>query len=130
MQVFQPNKAMIHFTALEDTVRLYKTVMGLWLHYRSVLRLQVYESRYEELVTDPEPHVRALIDFLGMEWEEDVLYFYRPDKRRFASTPSNLAVTQPIHRRAVGRWRHYEPEFREASEILAPLITEFGYERD
>ena len=130
MQVFQPNKAMIHFTALEDTARLYKTVMGLWLHYRSVLRLQVYESRYEELVTDPEPHVRALIDFLGMEWEEDVLYFYRPDKHRFASTPSNLAVTQPIHRRAVGRWRHYEPEFREASEILAPLITEFGYERD
>lgn len=130
MQVFQPNKAMIHFTTLENTARLYKAVMGLWLHYRSVLQLQVHESRYEELVTDPEPHARALIGFLGMEWEEDMLHFHRPDKRRFASTPSNLAVTQPIHRRAVGRWRHYKPEFQEASEILAPFITEFGYERD
>ena len=77
-----------------------------------------HEVRYEELVLRPEPTLRALLGFLGVEWDEAVL-------RHQAEAAAPAAG--PVSPRSMGRWRsELSPEAlavfeREAGAELAAL---------
>jgi len=45
-----------------------------------------HEVRYEELVNDPEKIMRALIDFLGEDWDDQILNLERSARKRPAKT--------------------------------------------
>jgi hypothetical protein len=45
----------------------------------------------------------------------------------FINTPSYAQVILPVSNRSVGRWKHYEQHFTEASAILKPWIERWGY---
>ena len=126
-QLFTPNNAMENFTKLGSTVKLYAETMGLWLEYQRVLDLNYYEIRYEEIISNTGQVIRALLDFLGLEWEEDILEYYSRDKQRYVSTPSYQDVTVPIYTRAVGRWKNYETQLQPYLHQLQPYLDIFGY---
>ena len=127
MQSFELNQAMVNFLDLETTTRLYAEVMGLWCHYRTVLQLDAFVYRYEDLVENVENMARKLLDFLGEEWNPTVLCFHEIAKTRYANTPSYQNVTQPIYRKAVGRWRAYNDQLAPHLSVLQPFLEEFGY---
>ncbi len=79
----------------------------LMAHWRRVLPVEVHAVRYEALVADPEPVSRALIAHADLAWDPRCLAFHR--SARPVHTASNWQVRQPLYRRAVERWRHYEP---------------------
>jgi tetratricopeptide (TPR) repeat protein len=81
--------------------------------WKATLDLPILEVCYEDLVADLEGHVRKIIDFLGLDWEEGCLRFYEMD--RHVGTPSSWQVRQPIYSSSVGRWRRFESH-------LGPLI--------
>ena len=128
MQRFGLNTAMINFLEWEQTAAYYARVMGFWLHLRDVVTLDFIEVRYEDTVEDFENQARRLLDFLGVPWDENVLNFHEHARKRFVSTPSFTAVSEPVHRRAAGRWRNYATHVQRISETLAPFIAAFGYE--
>ena len=81
-------------------------------HWRAVLDLPMLEVTYEDLVADPEPHLRGIIDFCGLDWDDACL---RPhESNRYVSTASYQQVRQPIYTTAVSRARRYD-------EFLGPL---------
>ncbi len=128
MQRFGLNTAMINFLAWEQTAAYYAKVMDLWLHLRDIITLDFIEVRYEDTVEDFENQARRLLDFLGVPWDERVLNFHEHARKRFVSTPSFTAVSEPVHRRAAGRWRNYATQMQRIGHTLAPFITAFGYE--
>jgi len=127
-QEFAPNNSMVNFMDLGRTGRLYAAVMGMYLAQREHYAFPRLEVRYEDTTADPEGQARRLLGFVGVEWDESVLRFYERGGNRFVTTPSYEAVTQPVHRKAVGRWRRYEKHLAPILPTLEPFVEAFGYE--
>lgn len=76
-------------------------------HWRSVLPNPWLDVDYDQLVTDPEPHIRSIIDFIGLEWDASCLAPDEAAKRnttaRFMPTFSEHQVRQPINKGSLGR---------------------------
>ncbi len=127
MQDFQLNDAMAGFLDLGDAARLYDAVMGLWRHYRTTLSLSWHQYRYEDLVDDPEAVTRGVFSFLNLPWDPAVLDWRSRQTGRFIATPSRHAVTEPLNRRAIGRWKRYARAMEPVLSLLAPYVAEYGY---
>ena len=126
-QSFTPNPAMAHFTTLEGTANLYRSMMDLWLSARGNPGMPALELRYEDLVADFQSWARRLIDFAGAPWDPVVLEFYSSTPKHFIATPSAMAVTRPVNRDAVGRWERYRTFLAPALPIIEPFVSAFGY---
>ena len=120
-QEFQLNAAMIHFLTIESTAAFYTTVMQSWLEQRARFRVPTRIVHYEDTVTDLEAQARRLVDHLDLPWSDAMLSFHESARTRAISTPSADAVTKPIHRGALERWRGYEPHLESVLPTLTPL---------
>jgi hypothetical protein len=129
MQDFEINDAMANFLELGTTARLYDLVLTFWERSRALLPLRVFELRYEELVEDPAPPLRALLDFLGLEWDDRVLdHQQNAASRGVISTPSYNQVTEALYRDSRGRWLRYHAQLAPVLPILLPWAERLGYE--
>jgi len=85
-------------------------------HWRTTLPAKIHEVAYEELVEDVEGVARRVLAALGLDWHPACREFYRIS--RMVRSASSSQVRQPIYRRAVGRWKHYE---HELADLFAAL---------
>lgn len=128
MQHFDLNDAMSNFLTLEDAARLYHEVFTLWEKYVAVLPLNVHMVKYEDLVMGFETQVRAVLEFLGLPWDESVMnYFGHARERKQIDTPSYQQVTEPIYQRACFRWKRYEKQLDSVRNILCQHAERMGY---
>lgn len=128
MQNFQINEAMSSFLTLESTAQTYREVMQTWLDAVRLLPLDYHRVRYEDLVADFETETRALLDFLGVGWNDSVLgHTEHAIKRGTINTASYHQVTQPIYQHAKYRWKRYAKHFESVLPVLQPFIEYFGY---
>jgi tetratricopeptide (TPR) repeat protein len=116
------------FLTLEGTVQEYASVMGLWRAAAPCLGGSFLEVRYEDLVADLERTARRALEFLGAAWDERVLRFDEHARSKLVRSPTYAAVTKPISKGAVGRWRNYQKHLQPWLETLAPFVKAFGYE--
>ena len=74
---------------------------------RAAMPDRVVLVRYEDLVANPEPEVRRVCEFLGIEYEEEMLHVERTDMSKLQKDQqkwfSNLWAG--INQTAVGKWR-------------------------
>jgi tetratricopeptide (TPR) repeat protein len=97
---------LIYSYDLADCARQYRLQERLTTHWQEVLPLRMLTVRYAELVQNPEPQIRRLIEFLGLDWEPNCLDFHKTN--RPVLTSSLWQVRQPIYRGSVDRWKKYE----------------------
>ncbi len=108
-------KAIAHKYALHEDIARYWT---------DTCKLDIFDLDYDAMVHDPEPHIRRLLEFTGLEFEEDCLY---PNEvKREIRTASVYQVRQPISPRSVGRWKTYENELQPFTSELAEWRTRMG----
>ena len=80
------------------------------------------------LIDDFEDVVRALLNFLELEWDDAVLEFDKHARqRRGINTPSYQAVLELINARARYRWKRYKDPLASVMNDLEPFIEAFGY---
>ncbi len=127
MQNYALNDPMANFFTMKDAVNLYNEVMGLWGLYRENMQLDYHLIRYEDIVENIESEAKKMLDFIGVEWDDQVLSFYNRSLDRRIRTPSYHQVTEPIYKRSMYRWKGYREYFREHAPLLAPYVAEFGY---
>lgn len=127
MQSFNFNPAMANFYTLESACRLYHEAMGLYLRYKEILPLHILEVRYEELVQDVAPHARNILEFAGLEWNDNVLHYYSEENRRAVTTPSYEGVTKPAYTTSIQKWKPYQKHFEPHLHYLQPYLNIFGY---
>lgn len=104
-------------TDLTNLGLYYREYLRLMAHWRTVLRVPLLDLRYEDLVENPEEKTRLLLDFCELPWDERCLRHH--ESGRVANTFSYDQVRQPIYKKSVARWRHYEKH-------LGPLIEALG----
>ena len=98
----------------------YRNYLKLMSHWRDALHVPMLEVDYEQLVQDPEPGVRQILNFCGLDWEPDCLKFHK--SKRAINTASYQQVRKPIYTRSAGRWKNYEKH-------LDPLIESLRIDR-
>lgn len=127
MSNFKLNTATSSFLRLEDAAELYDLAFRHWETARALLPLAVHTVVYERLIEDVEGEVRPLFDFLNLDWRDEALDHTRTAKSRgLITTASYSQVTEPIYRRAAGRWERYRPHLEPILPVLAPWIEKFG----
>ena len=96
--------------------------------YLRVLKVKYHLIRYEDLVSNFDISVNKLLNFLNLEWSDDINKFYDLVKDRGKiSTPSYNQVNKPIYLKSVGRWKNYENKFNEIYPIIESWIKKFNY---
>ncbi len=90
---------------LDDLGRYFIAYSGLMDHWNHVLPGVVHTVAYENLVDDTETQARALLEYCGLDWQEQCLTFY--ENRQAATTASAVQVRKPIYRSSLERWRDY-----------------------
>ncbi|MBZ9678463.1 tetratricopeptide repeat-containing sulfotransferase family protein [Mesorhizobium sp. ES1-1] len=99
---------------LADFHNLYTDIMA---HWHKVLPGVVHDVRYEDFVADQGGQSRALIDYLGLPWDDAVLSFHQTD--RPVRTASAAQVRQPMYQGSVDLWKRY-------GDRLKPLLDRLG----
>ncbi len=128
MQGFALNPSMACFLDIGDSAAFYDKSMSVWTNCRESLPLNVHTIIYEDLVVSPEASLRPLVDFIGLDWREELLDHRSTAKARGAiSTPSYDQVVHPLNQRASGRWRRYEKQLAPVLPLLLPWAERLGY---
>jgi tetratricopeptide (TPR) repeat protein len=128
MQNLPLNQSGAAFLNLESTAAEYAALMNVWLTLKPLLKNPWCEIRYEDMVADLESVARRTLEFLGVPWDERVLGFDRHAREKTVRSPTYADVTQPVYKRAVGRWRNYQKYLEPHLEKLEPFVKAFGYE--
>ena len=108
---------------LGELGRYYANYVRLMAHYDEALPGRVHRVIHEELVFDPETHIRALLDYCGLPFEEQCLNPH--ENERAVKTASSEQVRQPISAKGLNNWRPYEPHLSALAEALGPVLTAY-----
>jgi tetratricopeptide (TPR) repeat protein len=127
MQSLSPNPISSAYLSLEGTVTQYLSVMGLWRTLLPRLKNPFIEVRYEELVADLEGTSRKVLQFLEVQWDEQVLRFDEHARTKSLRSPSYAEVTRPVSKRAIGRWQNYRRHLEPYLAKLEPMMKALGY---
>ncbi|MGA9450890.1 MAG: sulfotransferase [Verrucomicrobiia bacterium] len=119
-----------NFLSLERTARHYADLMDVWLRLRELGGFDWMETRYEDIVNNLEAEGRRVTEFLGLTWHPQQANYHETARKKFVFAPTYREVTQPVYRRAVGRWQRYAEALAPVQERLAPYCRAFGYPTD
>jgi tetratricopeptide (TPR) repeat protein len=128
MQPIKPGQVSSAYQRIQTTVDEYISMMKLWLTIKPMVQGHFLEVSYEDMVEDLPAVARRTLDFLGIPWDDRVLEFDAHARKKLVRSPTYADVTQPIYRRARGRWRNYQKYLEPHQEKLQPFVKAFGYE--
>jgi tetratricopeptide (TPR) repeat protein len=113
---FQKFVLSLNYTIdLSDLADYYREHERMMAHWRAVLpQGTILDVPYEGLVADQQGWTRKILDFLGLEWNEQVLEFHKT--KRAIVTASFWQARQKIYTNSVQRWRNYE-------KFIGPLLV-------
>lgn len=128
-QRFRPNPAMANFLNLVDTIKIYDISMTNWFSTFNLQSNNVCYVRYDELVTDFRETTGRVVDFLGLDWDDEIQNFAQKADSRATRTPSYQKVRQGLSIGVQSRWRNYAFLFEaKEAEPLTKWAKFFGYE--
>ena len=94
-------------------IQQYQRLMN---HWRAVLPISFHEVRYEDLVANPEPNIRKLIEYCGLEWDSNVLSHH--ESKRSIATASYAQANKPIYKSSVGKSERYATHLKPLVPFL------------
>ena len=122
------NATNMNFLSLERTAKHYADLMDVWLRLRELGGFDWIETRYEDVVENMEAEGQRATEFLGLIWHPNQSRYHETARRKFLFAPTYHDVTQPVYRRAVGRWERYAEALVPVQSKLAPYCKAFGYQ--
>jgi hypothetical protein len=131
MQNFRAAVLASACTSMERLATAYVTAMEHWLHHVEVFKPNVFVSRYEDLVADPEGQTGKIASFLGLDDAAPLMQFDQHARNKgFIATPSYSQVIQPVNKKGLNRWLRYRDALEPAFPILKPMLDYWGYSVD
>lgn len=125
---FKLNDGMSNFLRLETAAEFYDLSFRYFEKARDLIGPQVHTVVYENVVKDRERELRSLLDFLALDWSDEVLEHESTALNRGRiKTASYAQVAQPIYDRSAGRWRNYHKHLEPILPVIGPWVAKFGY---
>jgi hypothetical protein len=94
---------------------------------------RVLTVRYEDIVTDPGTHVQRLCEFLGLDFDGDMLAIEQTDSSKVLKDQAGwfTNVWAGINQSAVGKWKkEMSPrQQRVFDQVAGPQLEAMGYQR-
>ena len=103
--------------SLKEIGEYYNLYRDLTSHWKSVLPKKMLTMKYEDIISDQEKMSKILIEFCGLDWEEECLSFH--SNRREVHTASAVQVRKPIYKTSVKLSEKYKNN-------LNPLMKELN----
>lgn len=99
---------------LDDVVDYYLAYRAIMRHWEQVFGNRIYRLDYDQLTARPEPFLRDLINYLGLDWQDQCL---APEKNsRAVYTSSATQVRRAIYNNSSANWEKFAefvgPAFR------------------
>jgi len=101
---------------LDDLARYYLAYRELMDHWQRVLPGVIHSVSYEDVVADTESESRRLLEFCGLDWEDQCLRFY--ENKQASTTASAAQVRKPVYRSSLDRWTTYRDHLKPVEQIL------------
>ncbi len=127
-QAFELEASMAYFLNIQHTAQYYDAVMQVAALSMDQVGNPLYKLRYEDLVAAPEDQLKALCTFLALEWDDSMLEYRQQGGVETINTPSYQQVSQPLHTRSIGKWRHYTKQLESSLSVLQSWVKHFGYQ--
>ena len=108
---------------LDHVGRYYADYVRFMAHMDMMLPGRVHRVIYERIVDDTEDQVRRLLAFCGLEFEPQVLEFYKTE--RAVRTASSEQVRRPIYREATEEWQAYEKHLEPLKAALGAVLMTY-----
>lgn len=109
---------------LEDLGRYYVAYDRLRRHWGKALKDRVIEVEYESLVADSEGQTRALLERLGLDFEQTCLDFHL--NKTPSATASSVQVREKAHTRSVNKWKKFEKQLQALKDYLEEAGISMG----
>ncbi|MFZ7089901.1 sulfotransferase [Primorskyibacter sp. 2E233] len=124
MQNFGPNQTFS--TDFKNLGEVYKGFDRMAKHWSASLPDRVREVPYEGIVAQPEDRMREILEFVGLDWTDDILDHTKSTHQ--VNTASFAQVREPIYSTAVARWQRYGPLLHDLAAEVQDFLT--AEERD
>jgi len=124
---FSMNPAMYQLLTLEGGAAFYDATMRLAEQARGLAALRWMEVRYESLAADPARQLRAVCEFMDLDWVPNLTDFAARAQARESATPSTAQLARGLDRSGVGPWRHYQAALAPILPTLQPWVERLGY---
>lgn len=102
---------------LADLGRYYRDYERMMAHWDAVLPGRVHRLQHEALVADPEPVIRAMLDYCGLPFDPACLAPH--ENARPVRTASAEQVRRPISAAGLDEWRRFEKWLGPLKEALS-----------
>ena len=129
MANFTMNLAMRSFTSLDEAALTYDAVFRAWDRGRELFPIDYRPVRYERLVSDATAELTPIIEWLGLELDDNVFNHTKTaEQRGRVRTASYSQIGEALYTRASGRWVHYRRHLEPIIPVLEPWVRKMGYE--
>jgi tetratricopeptide (TPR) repeat protein len=126
---FKLNAGIANFVQLDTAAELYDLSFRYLERVLDLMPTPTHNVVYENVVANRDRELRALFDFLGLDWHDAVLDHQSTALNRGRiKTASYAQVVEPIYKRSAGRWQNYRKHLEPIIPVLRPWIDKFGYE--
>ena len=102
---------MTYTREIRDIEFYYKQVEKLVSHWQKIFNDDIHIVDYDKLIKNPKNVIKESLVFLGLDWQEDCLNFYKLNNR--VQTASSWQVREPLYKKASGRWKNYKYVFEK-----------------
>ena len=99
-------KFSYNISELKEYYNLYSNLIKFWKEKK----ISFYELKYENLILNTELQIEKILNFLGLEKENNCITFYK--NKRPVQTASFNQVRKPIYKSSIEKWKNYS-EFLE-----------------
>jgi tetratricopeptide (TPR) repeat protein len=107
---------------LKQIAHYYQAYEQLMSQWQPLFEDRIYRINYQDMVDDFENNAKALVEFVGLEWQAQCADFYKT--KRQVKTASYAQVRQPIYRKALNRYQNYQA-YLEPLKPLADFCSNF-----
>jgi tetratricopeptide (TPR) repeat protein len=126
---FTLNDGMANFVKLEWGAEMYDLSFRYFARTQELMPTPAHAVVYENVVANRDKELRALFDFLELDWHDAVLDHEKTAKARGRiKTASYAQVVEPLYNRSAGRWQKFRKHLEPIIPVLKPWIDKFGYE--
>jgi hypothetical protein len=97
----------------QDVSEYYKMYIDLMAFWQKLFPGQIYDLEYEALTEHQEDESRKLFKYVGLNWEDQCLKFYKTE--RAIQTASVMQIRKEMYQGSSNQWRKYE-------SYLGPMV--------
>ena len=89
--------------------------------------LDFHTIKYENLIDDLEKETTLLLNFLDLEWDENIKNYQKTALLKKSKTPSYNQITEKLYKSSQNRWENYKSEIYPIIPLLEKWLKIWDY---